>query len=76
MSEPISILLPPQANSAAPPPVEAPVECALLYGLVVRPKTSDAVSRPIKPAGTVVFTCTRAPASCSNLTMADEVAAG
>jgi hypothetical protein len=75
-SEPISILVPPHAKRAAPPPVEAPAECASLYGLVVRPKTSDMVSSPSKPAGTVVLTCTRAPASWSNRTMADEVATG
>jgi hypothetical protein len=54
MSEPISILLPPppQAKRAAPPPVEAPGDCSLLYGLVVRPNTSDTVSRPTKLTGT------------------------
>ena len=76
MSVPISILLPPQARRAPPPPVDAPTVKSGLYGLSVRPNTSDAVSIASKPAGTVVFTWTSAPASCKRRTIADEVAAG
>ena len=72
-SVPISIALPPSASNAAPPPVDAPGEYAGLYGLLVRPKSDVVVSIENRPVGTVVLTCTSAPARCSSWTMGADV---
>ena len=53
---PISILLPPDATGAPPPPVGTPAVWLELYGLVVRPKISETVLIVSRPVGTVVFT--------------------
>ena len=76
ISVPISILLPPHATSAPPPPVEAPAVWLELYGLVVRPKISETVSMASRPVGTAVFTWIKAPASWSRRTIDDEVDMG
>lgn len=76
ISVPISILLPPHATSAPPPPVEAPAVWFESYGLVVRPKISETVSMASRPVGTVVFTWIRAPASWSRRTIDEEVGDG
>ena len=75
-SVPTSILLPPQARRAAPPPVDPPAVNSELYGLDVQPKMSETVSIATRPVGTVVFTCTRAPVSWSKRTRGEEVTDG
>jgi hypothetical protein len=76
MSVAISILLPPYASNAQPPPVDAPGENAELYGFDVRPNKSDVVSNESRPAGTVVLTCTIAPASLRRRTIGAVVDTG